>query len=165
MARLSVGDVIVSRPVRRFRSLEEEEEDDEGPGLKRKREAEGEEEEEEEVEDDDEEKEAKKSKKRKGPTKRVGDKANRRVAKRTGQFFDPPCERCERTGRGMTCERQQGSKACCHCYTRKQRCVWSPKGMGKDEESSEGEETAPPKRVPSAISHERKAHRKGQFQK
>jgi hypothetical protein len=163
MARLTVGrgeDVVrVDQPGRRLRSLEEEDVNvDEGRGLKRKREVEAQQDEyndeegEEEMEDDKEEEEPKKPK---GPTKRGGDEANRRQAKRTGEYFNPPCERCERTGRGNTCERQQGSKACCHCHTLKQACSrasGSRKGKRKDEESSEDEESAPPRRMPAAKS-------------
>jgi hypothetical protein len=163
MARLSMGsggDVIVSRPRRRLRSLEEEMHVDETPDLKRKREDWGDD---EEYDDEEGEEEEEEPKKRKGPTKRARDNANRRLAKRTGQLFNPPCERCDRTGRGKTCEKQQGSKACCHCYTLKQKCSRLTKARGKDEEGNDGEETAPSTSRPLT---KRTAEAKGrQFQK
>ena len=162
MARLSVGkrgDVVrVDRPGRRLTSLEEEEDAnvDEARGVKRKRESDQEEDEyndeegEDEVVDEDEEEEPKKPK---GRTKRGGDDANRRPAKPTGEFYNPPCERCQRTGRGRKCERQKASTACCHCHSLKQRCSRA-KAKGKarknDEESSEGEDAAPHERLPPA---------------
>jgi hypothetical protein len=160
MARLSVSPRAdrVDRPGRRLTSLEEEDANiNEARGLKRKREGEEEDQEyndeegEDEVVNDEEEEEPKK---RKGPTKRGGDEANRRPAKRTGEFYNPPCERCQRTGRGDACERQKDSTACCHCHTMKQRCSRTKtKGKGRkndEEESSEDEAAAPHKKPPPA---------------
>ena len=180
MARLSVGkrgDVVrVDCPGRRLMSLEEEEDANvnEARGVKRKRGSDQEEDEyndeegEDEVVDEDEEEEPKKPK---GRTKRGGDDANRRPAKPTSEFYNPPYERCQRTGRGRKCERQKALTACCHCHSLKQRCSRA-KAKGKarknDEESSEGEDVVPHERLPpvkappaTRSQHQQKASRKG----